>query len=507
MARSSFVRRLIASLLTVAMLMPPVSAQNQLPAMGDGGDMSAGAERQIGDRIARELYRDPDYLEDAILDEYVLSIWQALLAAARARGELSPELDERFAWTVLLGRDASVNAFALPGGYLGLHLGLLGVVNSKDELASVLAHELTHVTQRHISRLMAQQYRQTPLMIGALILAALAASKSPEMANAVLTGGQALAAQNQLNFSRDMEREADRVGFGVMTQAGFEPRGFVTMFEKLQQASRLNDNGSFPYLRSHPLTTERIGDMQARIPLTGGPAGPQEPTMAHAMLAARARVLSYPGVDLLRAWANEPDLPAFATISPARRAAVLYAAALSAERLRDHGRATALARRLLALTAGNPEATRQARLLAVDIALAANNLGLAASLMEPAVAAGAMPRPELLQLAQLRVREGKPDLAIDPLQTWVTRYPMDATAWQALAVAYRAQNQMLRAIRAEGEVQMARMDYAGAVDRFKAARALSAKGSLEAADHIEASIIDTRLRLAESRLREQALQR
>ncbi len=139
--------------------------------------------------------------------------------------------------------------------------------------------------------------------------------------------------------------------------------------------------------------------------------------------------------------------------------------------------------------------------------MAANNLGLAASLMEPAVAAGAMPRPELLQLAQLRVREGKPDLAIDPLQTWVTRYPMDAAAWQALAVAYRAQNQMLRAIRAEGEVQMARMDYAGAVDRFKAARSLSAKGSLEAADHIEASIIDTRLRLAESRLREQALQR
>lgn len=93
---------------------------------------------------------------------------------------------------------------------------------------------------------MTQQNRQAPWMVGALILAALAASKSPEMANAVLTGGQALAAQNQLNFSRDMEREADRIGFGVMTQAGFEPSGFVTMFEKLQQASRLNDNGSFP---------------------------------------------------------------------------------------------------------------------------------------------------------------------------------------------------------------------------------------------------------------------
>ena len=337
----------------------------------------------------RELYRDPDYIDDPILVEYVQGIWQPLLAAARARGELPPELDERFAWDILLGRDGSVNAFALPGGYLGLHLGLIGVVNSRDELASVLAHELTHVTQRHISRLMTQQNRQAPWMVGALILAALAASKSPEMANAVLTGGQALAAQNQLNFSRDMEREADRIGFGVMTQAGFEPRGFVTMFEKLQQASRLNDNGSFPYLRSHPLTTERIGDMQGRVPLAGA-GGPQEPTMAHAMLVARAKVLSYPGVDLLRAWANEPDLAAFSSLSPPRRAAVLYAAALSAERLRDYGRATTLARRLRALTTGNEAASRQARLLAIDLALAANNLALATSLAEPQ-AAGAFP--------------------------------------------------------------------------------------------------------------------
>jgi predicted Zn-dependent protease len=91
-----------------------------------------------------------------------------------------PELDERFAWEILLGRDGSVNAFALPGGFLGLHLGLIGVVTSADELASVLAHELSHVTQRHISRLMTQQNRQAPWMVGALILAALAASKSPE---------------------------------------------------------------------------------------------------------------------------------------------------------------------------------------------------------------------------------------------------------------------------------------------------------------------------------------
>ena len=205
------------------------SAQNRLPTLGDGAELTTSAERRLGDGIARQLYRDPDYLDDPVLVEYVHTQWQALLAAARAQGELSPELDERFAWEVLLGRDRSVNAFALPGGYLGVHLGLIGVTASRDELASVLAHELSHVTQRHIARLMAQQGKQTPLLLGSMILAVLAASKNPGAAQALAVGGQALAVQNQLNFSRDMEREADRVGFGLMDGAGFARASFVLL--------------------------------------------------------------------------------------------------------------------------------------------------------------------------------------------------------------------------------------------------------------------------------------
>ena len=94
----------------------------QLPMLGDGSELSSSAERRLGDRIAREIYRDPDYIDDPVLVEYVQAIWQPLLAAARARGDLSAELDERFSWEIMLGRDRSVNAFALPGGYFGLHL-------------------------------------------------------------------------------------------------------------------------------------------------------------------------------------------------------------------------------------------------------------------------------------------------------------------------------------------------------------------------------------------------
>jgi len=103
-----------------------------LPELGDGADLSTAAERRLGDRIAKALYRDPDYIDDPVTMEYVQAIWQRLLVAARQRGEIATALDEAFAWKVMLGKDRSVNAFALPGGYLGLHLGLLAVVSNPD---------------------------------------------------------------------------------------------------------------------------------------------------------------------------------------------------------------------------------------------------------------------------------------------------------------------------------------------------------------------------------------
>ena len=241
--------------------------------------MSIADERRLGDSIARQLYQDPDYLDDPVLVDYLQAIWQPLLAAGRARGDVPPELSERLAWELLINRVKDVNAFALPGGYMGVNLGLIAVTETPEELASVLAHEMSHVSQRHIARMIARQNRDAPWLMGAMILGALAARNNVDVANAAIAGSQALAVQNQLNFSRDMEREADRVGFGVLTDAGFEGQGFVSMFDKLQQASRLNDDGAFPYLRSHPLTTERIADMHARLPLAAkasasGPVGP-----------------------------------------------------------------------------------------------------------------------------------------------------------------------------------------------------------------------------------------
>ncbi len=508
------------------------SARSQLPDLGDNSELTSSAERRMGDRIAREIYRDPDYIDDPVLLEYVQSVWQPLLAAARLRGDLPAELDERFAFEVMLGKDRSVNAFALPGGYLGLHLGLLAVVNNRDELASVLAHELSHVTQRHISRLISKQSAQTPWAIGAMILGVLAASKSAEAANALIVGGQAVAQQAQLNFSRDMEREADRIGFGVMAQAGFEPRGFVTMFDKLQQSNRLSDSGAFPYLRSHPLTTERIADMQSRIPQSGSgtAAGNAAGRMAQSMLTARAQVLSNSGVDSLRAWAS---LAAPIPLQPGanllieernRQASTLYGAALAASRLRDFTSAAAQLAKLSALTQDDLAGGRLYRLLAAELALAAGDVPqasthlsihdtllktLAATTTDKAAAQLAKPgRPEVILGASVAIRAGKAGEAAEQLQAWVASHPRDAQGWQLLSSAHAALGRNLRAIRADAESQVARLDYAAAADRFKAAqelaRDLARKGQ---ADHFEASIIDSRSRQVALLLREQAFER
>ena len=500
-------------------LPPLVMSGNRLPNLGDGIEIPLGVERRLGENIAREIYRDPDYIDDPVLGDYVQSFWQVLLNSARQRGELTPELEQQFAWEVTLIRDRSINAFALPGGYLGVHLGLISAVSNGGELASVLAHELSHVTQRHIARMMSQQGRQGPMVIGAMILGMLAASRTPSAsgmsaANAVIVGGQAAAIQSQLNFSRDMEREADRVGYGVMTDAGFEPQGFVTMFEKLQQAARLNDNGSFPYLRSHPMTTERIADAQARQQLL--PARPPVVTTPlHAMMSARALVLTNPGIDALRGLSVQAASSTLATAPLWRQAGTLYAAAMAEMRQRDWVNARRTLARLEALPISEPAAQRVVLLFKAELALQSGEAMQAVNLLNTKTSViNTTDRATRLLLAQSRVATHLPaqgKLAADDLVMWVNRMPRDANAWLYLSAAYELQGDTLRAIRAQAEARAAELDYAAALDRFKAAQAvayqLAKEGKLDRSGNIEASIVDARLRELERLRREQMLER
>ena len=484
---------------------------NALPSLGDGLELAAVTERRLGDRIAMSIYRDPDYLDDPLLGDYLKAIWTPLMAAARDRGELGPELEDRFAWDLLLVRDRSVNAFALPGGYMGVHTGLIAVVSSADELAAVLAHELSHVTQRHISRLMTKQQQQTPWVIGAMILGALAASKNPDAANAAIVGGQALAVQGQLNFSRDMEREADRVGFGVMTQAGFEGQGVSGMFEKLQQAARLNDNGSYPYLRSHPLTTERIAEARARLQMgepalqSRSPLFDLEPQL-HAMMSARARVLGSPGVDDLRSMVAEGQRAATESVAQEKLpfwAGRVYGGAFAASRLREDATALALLARLKSVAVQTPGAARTADLLSIELETAAGRPHEAAAAVK---FSQVTTRAELLIGGRAMMAAGLLDPLADALQTWVVTHPKDAQAWQMLSEVWGRKGEAVRSIRADAESRVAQLDYPAALDRLKAAQDMLRGGQAGVAGrnaHIDASIIDSRTRQISNLIREQ----
>jgi predicted Zn-dependent protease len=487
-------------------------AQVHLPALGESAaeDISLGAERRLGDQIMRDIRRDPDYLDDPVLLDYLNSIWQPLVAAAKSRGDIDPGTDGQFAWEAFLVRDRSVNAFALPGGFVGVHLGLIAMTASADELASVLAHELTHVTQRHIARSIGNSQKASLVGLGALILGILAASRSnnADMAQAAIVGGQAAALQGQLNFSRDMEREADRIGFGVLGAAGFSPSGMAAMFEKLDLANRLNDNGSFPYLRSHPLTVERISEARSRVMI----ASPSRSSPSlHRVMQARARVLMDGSVDWVR---RQLEVPAGATPS-LDRVSALYASALSATVLRDHSRAReriAEAQRLsTTLPEGRGDVQRALDLLEAQAQITRGEPALGLATLgrigpEPETRAQLLLRAEAALALHRLAGDGSSAAvlraSVESLQSWVALRPHDAAAWTSLSVGAEALGMKLRSLRAQAEQRAALGDIAGAIDRLRVGRTASRTASGQ--DFIEASIIDARLRQLEGLRRQLA---
>lgn len=248
---------LAAVIAIVSALASPRGFAQALPDLGDSAQagFTPGMERRVGEMAMRELQRDPQYLDDVEVRSYVQALGNRLVAA-------SPEPTQEFRFFIL--RDPTINAFAMPGGFVGVHTGLILAAQSESELASVLAHEISHVTQHHIARQIAKAEQLQPLAIAGMMLAILAARANPQAAQAALLTSQGGATQAMLAYSRDFEREADRVGFQILRGAGMDVSAMPTFFERLQRATRLYENNAPAYLRTHPVTSERIADMQGR---------------------------------------------------------------------------------------------------------------------------------------------------------------------------------------------------------------------------------------------------
>jgi len=229
-----------------------------LPEIGDsaGSLISPLQEYQIGLGFYWRIQQSIDLINDPEINSYLQSLGYRLVSNSDA-----PHLP----FTFFMVPDPSVNAFAAPGGFIGVNSGLLLTSQSEDEVASVLAHEIAHVTQRHLLRSFEKSQQMSIPMTVAMIAAALLGAADPAIGSAAIMAVQAGGVQSQLNFTRTNESEADNLGMHTLVRSGFDALAMPTFFERLQQASRFYSANNIPeFLRTHPVTTSRIADARGR---------------------------------------------------------------------------------------------------------------------------------------------------------------------------------------------------------------------------------------------------
>lgn len=246
--------------LAIALLLGGIANAAPLPELGEASAavVSPQMEQALGAQSMQSLRASGEWLDDPEVNAYLENLGRRLIQADPDTAR------ESFEFFAVASRE--LNAFALPGGHVGVNTGLILATQSESELASVLAHEISHVSQHHIARQIAGQAGNQALSIAAMLGALIAAGTgNGQAAMAAMTGVSAAQIQSQINYTREHEQEADRIGFQLLTNAGFDPRAMASFFERLQQATRLADSASVPsYLRTHPLTHERVAEAQDR---------------------------------------------------------------------------------------------------------------------------------------------------------------------------------------------------------------------------------------------------
>ena len=283
--RQKLVSAVLISLLAAQSVTAAVPTDLNLPQMGEPADLSMTPteEREIGRDVVAQLYSAGYILDDAELTDYMSGIGWTLATYADNK-------PESFQFFVV--KDPSINAFALPGGYIGFNAGLLIASRNESEVAGVMGHEMAHVTQRHIARTIEGTKVSNMATMAAMLagIIAGAASGNGDLIIGSLGAGSALSYQNQVNFTRAHEMEADRVGIRTMAEAGFDPESMASFFQRLEQQSRLYGSGVPEILRTHPVNTTRIAEAESRA--RDYPVRSYHQSTEFPLMQARATVLS-----------------------------------------------------------------------------------------------------------------------------------------------------------------------------------------------------------------------
>jgi len=283
-------RKLATAVLTVLCLLPSAVVLSQdfdLPDMGSPADtvLPKSVEARIGRAIMGQIRRSGDVVDDPLVSEYIENIGYRIAAHAN-------DGDHKFTFFVV--DDNRINAFALPGGYIGIHTGLIEATRNEDELAGVVGHEIAHVTQRHIARAIHANQRQslltTAIMLGAIAIGA--AGGGGDAVQGAVAVAQGTAIQQQINFTRANEFEADRIGINALADAGFDPHGMATFFEVMSRQQTSEVELRLPeFLRTHPVTTDRIAEARNRA--GSFPRVLSEDSVGYGIARARLKVASF----------------------------------------------------------------------------------------------------------------------------------------------------------------------------------------------------------------------
>ena len=429
---------LIFACAVAAPLGSPAYAQN-LPTLGDSEreELTPLVERKVGEEIMREIQRDPDYIDDAPLIEYLNALGDSLVDA---KPEVRGEANYDFSFFSL--RDPTLNAFALPGGFIATHSALVLAAQSESELAAVIAHEIGHVAQRHIARMLGQQRKDIAIPLAAFALAALAARSSPDAAGALVMGGEGIAIQRQLSFSRDAEREADRVGLQILSAAGYDTSGMVSFFGRMQKATRAyHDVPAF--LQNHPMTSERIADIDARIRTL--PYKQHIDSVDFQLIRARLRVLQDSSTQGLRDAAvffnNQLEENPRSELAPSKYGLAFVAFKQGnfdkAQKLLQEARTASLAIYQPANALHGFEAILAS--LEIDIKLGAGHPAEATKVAQQAREKFPISRGLARQYAECLMAEGHNTDAVNYLRDQAQLYRQDAQIQSLLAKAYAAE--------------------------------------------------------------------
>lgn len=469
--------RFLVLLLIVCLCAVRSSAQ-PLPDLGDASQavFSPALERRLGESIMERVRADRTYSDDPVTTDYLNALGNRLASASA---------EARQSFDFFLMKDPSVNAFALPGGFIGVHSGLILTAQTESELASVLAHEVAHVTQRHIARMIANQERNTLMTLAAMAVGLLAARSNSQVAQAVIAGSQAASMQNQLDFTRDNEREADRVGVQILEKAGFDVGAMPVFMERLQRATRLYENNAPAYLRTHPITTERIADLQNRTE-----------TIAYKQVSdnvefqlIRAR---------MRAHADDPReaLAFFEEGLKDRRyineAATRYGMVLALMRMKEHERAR---REFAALESLAPAGPAVAVVKGQLLTATGNTAG---ALRHYAAALTAYPGYRALAYdhAEALIANRQADTALRVLEQQLVYTPQDERLYALQAKSYASLGKRLLQHRAQAESYLRRGYLGAAIEQLQLA--LKAGDS----DFYQLSATEARLRELRARMKE-----